>query len=162
MAGLGVALVFLFTDALQLAPLRTPQVLAGLTGSPGVGDDTGTVTHAASMALMGFRLTVYTVLHLVVFALVGVVGSFVIPTATLARTLVSGVVFGATACTAVFYGSRLMIVDAPVLLHQGVSLASVVGANALAGLILGGGLFLLARPGLEEEPAGVSRVRSAL
>lgn len=157
-----MALVFLFTDALQLAPLRTPQVLAGIAGGTGIGDDTGAVTQAASVALLGFRLTVYTVLHLVVFALVGIVGSFVIPTVSLVRSLFVGLAFGATACTAVFYGSRWLILDAPVLL-EGVGVTSVVGANAVAGLILGGGLFLLARPDPEEaEPAGVSGVRSAI
>lgn len=141
LAGAGVILLFLFQDTLRLEPLATPNALAlGLVGPEGVPLDTELVGRAVGVTVLGVRLLAYTFLHFLVFALVGVASVFLIPGGSWLRSLASGGVVGVTLCTAVFYGSR-WIGDAPVHLDA-VGPASVLVANAVAGVILGAGLYL--------------------
>ena len=153
MAGAGVILLFLFQDALHLEPLATPSALAtGFFGPAGYRYDTDVLARAAGMAAMGARLVSYTLLHFLTFAAVGVVAGFALRGSSWLGSLLGGALFGATFCTGVFYAAR-WIMDAPVHLDA-VGFPGIVVANVVAGVILGGGLYV-ARAS-DGEPEAVS------
>lgn len=142
MAGAGVVLLFLFQDSVQLEPLATPNALAtGLFGPGGYRYDTDLVARVAGMVGMGARLMSYTLLHFLAFAAVGVVAAFALRGSSWLGSLLGGALFGGTLCTAVFYGSR-WVMDAPVHLDA-VGFPGIVLANVVAGVILGGSLYVV-------------------
>lgn len=150
MAAAGVVLLFFFQDAVRLEPLATPEALAtGLFGPGGYQYDTGLLASAAGAVGMGARLLSYTLLHFLAFAVVGVVAAFALVGTSWLGSLVGGALFGGTVCTAVFYASH-WVMDAPVHL-EAVGLPSVLVANVVAGVILGGGLFIARKPDPEQK-----------
>lgn len=149
MAGAAVILLFLVQDVVQLAPLATPEALAtSLFGPAGFQYDTGLLSQAGAVAVFGVRLISYTFLHFLAFAALGIGGAFALSHASWAASLMGGGAYGLTACTAVFYGSRL-VMDTPVLL-EGVGLPAILVANTVAGVVIGGGLHLVRSPDAEE------------
>lgn len=156
LAAAGVAVVFLFGDLLALAPLHTPTILAnGLFGAPTDPAEAGLLASAVALAGMGFRLVAYTVLHFAAFSLVGILGAFVLKTGGFLASIAGGALFGATVFTAVFYGSRGIIHDAPVVL-QGAGVGTVMGVNLVAGVILGAGLHLAGRDDVAQGDAAAA------
>lgn len=146
LAGVGVVLVFLVGDVLRLAPAETPTLLAAeLFGVRVDGAESGLISATVEMAVTGFRVVAYTVLHFCAFALVGVAGAFVLSTGSLGASVVGGALYGGTACSAIFYGCRWIVRDAPVVL-QGVAPSAVILANCLAGAVIGSALYLARRP----------------
>ena len=142
LAGAGVALLFLVQDSVSLAPMSTPEALATtLFGPVAFSMDDGLVAQAAGMAVYGFRLLSYTLLHFLAFSLLGVGAAFALGGASWLASLGGGALYGLTACSAVFYGTRLFL-ESPVMLEQ-VSVPSVLIANVVAGTIMGGGLHLV-------------------
>lgn len=145
LAGAGVVLIFLVGDVLRLAPVETPTLLAAeIFGVRVSGMESGLIASTVEMAVTGFRLLAYTVLHFCAFALVGVAGAFILSTASLGLSVFGGALFGGTACSAIFYGCRWVAGDAPVLL-DGVSPSSVILANCVAGSLIGSALYLVRR-----------------
>lgn len=146
LAGLGVVLVFLVGDVLRLSPMETPAVLAAeIFGIRLSGAESGLIAATLEMAVTGFRLLAYTVLHFCAFALVGVAGAFVLSTGSLGVSVLAGALYGGTVCSAIFYGCRWIAQEAPVVL-EGVAAPSVILANCLAGAIIGSALHLIRRP----------------
>lgn len=142
LAGAGVALLFLLQDVVTLAPFSTPEALANnLFGTGAVQENMGLLATAAGVAAMGTRLLAYTVTHFVTFALLGVAAAFVLRTGSWASSLAGGALYGLTVFTGVLYAGRLLM-DAPVVVES-VGIPAVLVANATAGVILGGGLFLV-------------------
>lgn len=145
LAGTGVALLFLIQDSVTLAPLSTPEALAStLFGPVGYSMDDGLVAQAVGMAVYGFRLLSYTLLHFLAFALLGVGAAFALRGVSWLASLGGGALYGLTACSAVFYGTRLVL-ESPVMLEQ-LGVPSVLIANVVAGTIMGGGLHLVSNP----------------
>lgn len=150
MAAAGVVLLFLFQDVVRLEPLATPEALAsGLFGPGGYQYDMDLLARTAGVAAMGARLLSYTLLHFLAFAAVGVVAAFVLAGTSWLGSLAGGGLFGVTICTGVFYASH-WVMDAPVHLNA-IGVPSVLVANAVAGVILGGGLCIARRPDPEGE-----------
>lgn len=141
LAGAGVVLLFLVQDVFHLAPLSTPEALSsGLFGPEGYQYDTGLLAQASGLVGYGIRLVAYTLLHFLAFAVLGIGAAFVLSGTSWLGALTGGALYGVTACSAVFYGSRL-VMDTPVLMES-VGIPSILVANTVAGVILGGGLYL--------------------
>lgn len=150
LAGASVIALFFIQDAFHLAPLSTPNALAsGFVGPAGTTVDTGLLATATGFIGWGLLLVAYTLTHFVTFAGVGVVAAFLFRGLTWGKALVGGALYGATVCTGVFYGGRYLL-DAPVHLVE-VGVPSVVVANLVAGVVLGGGLFLGMSPGSDDD-----------
>jgi len=141
LAGAGIAGLFLILDVAQLAPLSTPVTLASSLWGP-VALDPGSDTLARSLALGlgGARLVAYSLLHLLAFTAIGVVGAFLINTASFWTSLLGGVVYGTVACSALFYAGNWMT-EAPMVLDA-IGPTSIVLVNAMAGAIMGLGLHI--------------------
>ncbi|MDT8340809.1 MAG: hypothetical protein RQ751_04785 [Longimicrobiales bacterium] len=156
MAGAGVVFLFLIQDALHLTPLATPEALAaGLFGPGGYRYDTDLLARAAGIATTATSLLGYTLLHFLTFAAVGVLAAFTLAGASWLGSLVQGGLFGATVCTGVFYGCRWLM-ETPVRLES-VGPASVVVANLVAGVILGGALYIARHVDEQAEAPAISR-----
>ena len=141
LAGASVIALFLVQDAFQLAPLATPNALAsGFLGPSGYTYDTGLLATATGVIGWGVLLLAYTLTHFVTFAGVGVAAAFLFRGLSWGKALLGGALYGATVCTGVFYGGRYLL-DAPVQLAE-VGTPSIVVANLVAGVVLGGGLYL--------------------
>lgn len=141
LAGAGVALFFLIQGAVHLQPLATPLSLAsGLLGPETADPGGGTLARVAAGAALGATLLIYTALHFLTFAAVGVGGAFLLDASSFWVSLGKGVAYGSVLCTGLLYGSRWMT-DAPVAIDA-VGLPTVLLVNAMAGAILGLGLHL--------------------
>ena len=133
LAGAGVAVLYAVTDVMRLAPLETVAGLAhsffGLpVGSVPAGFD------VAAFVTTGVGVAVYSLLHFAAFAALGVVGTWVVPGRTFWRTLTRGGLFGGVACSALFYGSRL-VAGSP-FAFEGLEVRGIVLVNIMAGVIM--------------------------
>lgn len=135
LAGGGVAVLFLATDVVRLAPLTTVAELAGplRDAPPEVVSDGLTL---AAVAATAAAVTLYSLLHFGAFALLGVVATWLVPGATFWSTLGRGALFGACACTGVFYLGRSAVGSS--LTFDSVGLGGLVLTNALAGVVMAG------------------------
>lgn len=119
-AGLVVALWFLNVDLIAGRPFETPTKLANAV----IGGD-----HAPGLRL----LATYTVLHLGVFAALGMVAASFIRAVGVAPGLLVGAVFGLVVLTGVHYGALLItggrVMDVLPAIH--VVLANVLGGMAM-------------------------------
>jgi len=141
LAGAGVALFLLIQGTIHLQPLATPLSLAsGLLGPETADPGGGMLARVAAGAALGVTLLIYTTLHFLTFAAVGVGGAFLLDASSFWVSLWKGVAYGSVLCTGLLYGSR-WVTDAPVALDT-LGLPSVFLVNAMAGAILGLGLHL--------------------
>jgi hypothetical protein len=130
-AGGGVAVLFFATDVFGLAPLRTVTALAApLFGDTATLSADSWIGFAESAAAVGL----YTVLHFVAFAVLGVVASWVIPAASFWTTLGRGALFGAVACSGAFLAGTALI-GSESLTHA-VGPTGLVLTNTMAGVIM--------------------------
>jgi hypothetical protein len=136
LAGAGVAVLFLLEDAVQLRPLSTPAALASGLLDGGAANGAGElITRLASGGALAARIIVYTLLHLLAFAGVGVVAAFALEARFFVKALLTGAVYGSVVCTGVLYGAG-WIIESPFALDA-LGVPSVLLANAMAGTILG-------------------------
>lgn len=150
LAGGGVAVLFLATDVVRMAPLRTVAELIGpfRDAPPEAVSDGMTFTAVAAVAAAA---TLYTLLHFGAFALLGVVATWVVPGATFWATLARGALFGGVACTGVFFMGRAAVGSS--LTMASASPVGLVLANAVAGVIMASVLAVYAHePG--DDPGG--------
>ncbi len=133
LAGAGVAVLYAATDVMRLAPLETVAGLAhsffGLSvGSVPAGFD------VAAFVTTAVGVVMYSLLHFAAFSALGVIGTWVVPGRTFWSTLVRGGAFGAVACSAAFYGSRL--VRGSPFAFEGLDARGIVLVNLMAGVIM--------------------------
>ena len=142
LAGLVVVLWFLVADTVAGHPFRTPTLLAGVL-----------LNREFSQAT--FRLiTVYTVLHFGVFAILGVMMAWISAAFTAPPRLLLGLVFGLLLQEVTFYVG-LLLLHAP---HLGVvAWPHVVGANIAAGLVL---MSYLHYAEHDPRPVGLAALRN--
>jgi hypothetical protein len=135
-AGVGVVALFLVQDVLHLQPLSTPEALSGAFFGPiGIPIASPEMAGLAGMVFTGGQITIYTVLHFLTFGILGVISAYVLNGRSWLGMVAGGALFGLTACTLVFYGSRLLA-GSPFVL-EGLTLTSVLLANAFAGALMG-------------------------
>lgn len=121
LAGTVLAILFYFYDLGQGGSLRTPAFLAGaMIGDPDLQPSFGVVT-------------AFTIVHYVVWGLLGALAAALIEWAKLPRNILIGAAYGLFACSLVFYAG-LIIAGTDVLAAPG--WPAVFFGNALAGIIM--------------------------
>jgi hypothetical protein len=133
LAGVGVAVLYAASDVMRLAPLETVAGLAHSFLNLPVSDVPAGFDIAAFVTT-GVGVTIYSLLHFAAFAALGVAGTWMVPVRSFWRTLARGGVFGALACSALFYGSRL--VSGSPFAFNGLDVKGIVLVNAVAGVIM--------------------------
>ena len=133
-AGGAVAFVFFVSDSISLTPLATPAALANALVADSTTVIAPRVTSAVGAVILGAGLLVYTVLHFAAFALLGIGAAFLLPTRPWTRSLGAGALYGLLACTAVFYGTRL-VVGSPFAI-EGLDLTTLLLTNVTAGVVM--------------------------
>jgi hypothetical protein len=157
LAGFVVAGFYFVSDLVHLAPLSTPAALGRAFVGPGNVQLTGIFPDGvvAWVAFAG-NLVAFTLLHFLVFAMLGVAAVLLFRAASWPLNLFTGALYGLVACSGVFYLS--MAFASTTVLASGVPhLGSVLVANALAGAAIGGGVRLMmrdARTGERETEGG--------
>jgi len=138
LAGAAVALFFFVLDLLAIHPFSTPTALAARWFGPGGYEiDVSMLARASAFIGSAFKLAVYTVSHFLAFAALGALAGGVADWSRgLGSSLGTGALFGLTVCSAVFYGGNLLFGGA--VLSQLPGLPSVLAANLVAGLVIGG------------------------
>ena len=140
-AGLVVALWFLAVDSLAGRPFHTPSALASALTRQAVGPPT-------------FRLVAaYSVLHLAVFAVLGIAMAGAMAALRTPPRLLLGVLFGLVAQEIAFYGGLLLSDASRVAV---VPWPHVVAANVLSGFVLMGYLHRAAR---DQHPFGIGALK---
>jgi predicted exporter len=148
-AAVGVALSFFVLDLIRIQPMGTPGTLSGAVFGPaGLEWDFTTMSGFVAGLLTAFRITTFTLLHFLSFALVGVLASVLFDwrrgvglKALLAVAVLCTVAFSATVAGS---GSVVGL--------ETLGPITVVGVNLFAALLLAGFLRLAAMPEPEEVP----------
>lgn len=134
-AGITVAAGVLIYDLFTMAPLATPSVLArNLMGAPVVTNaDMGALTWVANAMQGTVAILGYTVAHLSVFALVGVLGAWLFRPGRTPANVVTGALFGLAAGTGVYYAGFGLF--APAFVHAP-AWQLILTMNAIAGVVV--------------------------
>lgn len=140
-AGIAVAVFYLVVGAVRLHPFVVPVTLSSeLLRAGNLAATTGEAVRLASLESLGVQVVTYTVLHLLIFAVVGVAAAFILDVGSFWRSLLGGVAYGGVVCTALLYASG-WVAATPIAVHS-LGLRSVLLANAMAGGVLGLALHL--------------------
>lgn len=143
LAGAAVMVGYFLVDLVHLDPFATPVRLATVVVRPHGPDlDLPGVSQALAFLGFGVRLLAFTVLHFLVFALLGVGAAFCQRTFGVAGDVLTGAIYGLVVCTAAFYAS-LGLLGGEFLASPGPG--SVLVANLLAGAVMGAALSVARR-----------------
>lgn len=134
-AGLAVAVVVFGYDLLHLDPLATPELLSRnlLGGAAPDGSGSGTLGWVADTLVSVREISVYTVVHLAVFAGIGVFGAWVFGPGGVAANVLTGGLFGALAGMSAFYIGIGLVGPESITLPDW---KLVLAVNAFAGVVL--------------------------
>ncbi|MEO7157532.1 MAG: hypothetical protein ABI039_08230 [Vicinamibacterales bacterium] len=135
-----VALFFFVQGATHLHPLAVPSALTSAWVG-GVSGSSAAAARVGSDAVNILQVLVYTVLHLVAFAVVGMSAAFALDGSRFWRSVWGGAAYVGGACTALLYIVS-WITDTP-LAPQVLGLGRVLFANMLAGAIIGVALYMV-------------------
>lgn len=143
LAGVAVAAIFFVGDAVHLTPLSTPTALGRTFVGPGGLHLTGDFPDGSVAAVTwAANLLALSLIHLLSFALLGVGAVLLFRRAGWRLNALTGALYGALACTGVFYLS--MAAAGATVARAGLpSPIAVVAANLVAGAIIGGGVALM-------------------
>ena len=148
-AAAGVALSFFVLDLIRFQPLATPGALSGAVYGPaGFGWDLTSVSGLVAGLSMAYRITTFTLMHFLAFALVGVFASLQFDwrhKVGLKPLLAVGVL-----CTVAF--SATVAIWGSVVALESLGPLVVVGMNLFAAILLVGFLRLANMPEPEGEP----------
>ncbi len=138
LAGASVIAIFLLQDLLSIQPLSTPTALAGQWFGPGnIEMDLSLVAKVAAAIAFGTRLVAYTLFHFVAFMCLGVAAAAVLRfNGSWVGSLSRGALFGVSACSLVYYGGAVVAEFS--VTSRSPDLGAVLGANLMAGLVIGG------------------------
>ena len=152
-AGIAVAVFYFVVGAVRLQPFVVPVTLSSeLLRAGNIAATAGEAARLASLESLGAQVVTYTVLHLLIFAVVGVVAAFILDLRSFWLSLLGGAAYGSVACTALLYASG-WIAATPIAVHS-LGLRSVLLANAMAGGVLGLALHLRHQMHLGGDDAG--------
>lgn len=161
MAGLVVVGFYFVGDLARLAPFSTPLALSRtFLGAGGIQTTEQPFNGALGFAVLATDLIAFTILHILVFTLLGLAAVALFRSADWPLNPFTGALYGLFAYTGVFYmslvliGSTLNTVWIP-------AFVSVLVANTLAGAMTGLVVRLLERRRLP-SPAGEPIVREPL
>ena len=142
LAGAAVMAVYFVSDLVQLDPFATPVGLSRVIVAPGAGFDVPIVAQILAIAGFGFRVISFTVLHFLVFAALGMGAAGLYRRLGMSGDVLSGALYGLVVCTGVFY-LGMQLVGSDILSRPG--LMGMLGANLLAGAVMGGYLQMARR-----------------
>ena len=148
-AAAGVALSFFVLDLIQFQPLATAGVLSGAAFGPtGLDLDLTSMSGVIAGLATAYRIATFTVLHFLMFALVGVSASLLFdwnqPTNIRPLLVVTAL------CAAAFSGTIAM--SGSVVALESLGPAALLVASFFAGVLLVGYLRLAAMPEPEDAP----------
>lgn len=136
LAGVSVAVVFFVADVVRFSPLSTPAALGqSFIGPGGTFIGLPVETRVAALVSSGIRLVSFTILHFLAFSVLGVGAAVALRGRALGACVVSGACYGLVACSAAFYGS--VVLTGAHLVAEAPGLLAVIGANVLAGMVMG-------------------------
>ncbi|MBT8337704.1 MAG: hypothetical protein KJO11_13935 [Gemmatimonadetes bacterium] len=146
-AGGGVALFYLATDVVRLAPLETVAALArAFLGLPTEALPPG--LDIAALATTGIAVGVYSLLHFAAFGALGLLATFVVPATSFWATLGRGGLFGGVAASLLFVGART-VTGSPFAVEP-IGVPSLLLVNAAAGVLMAMVLAVHAADGSRE------------
>jgi len=128
LAATALVLWFFITDSITGEPLRTPRFLAGVLGG------------AANVDFGGGAIAIYTIVHYVVFIVIGILTAYVADWMDIVPSTILGFVLGFLLFDVLFYGS-VAITGVDVVNRLGWPV--VLAGNVIAGLVLFGSLARL-------------------
>lgn len=134
-AGLAVAAVVLGYDLLHLDPFGTPGLLSrNLLGGPAAeGSGSGVLGWVADTLVSIRAISIYTLVHLAVFAGIGLFGAWIFrPRGGLPANMLSGALFGAVVGTMAFYIGAGLVAPGSLTLPDW---KLVLAVNAFAGVV---------------------------
>ena len=148
-AAAGVALSFFVLDLVQFQPLATPGVLSGAVFGPTSAEmDLTTASGVIAGLATAYRIATFTVLHFLMFAVVGVSASLLFdwkqPIGLRPLLVVSAL------CAAAFSGT--IAISGSVVALEYLGPTALIAASFVAGVLLCGYLRLAAMPEPEETP----------
>jgi len=147
-AGGVVVAVFFIADLVHLAPLSTPLSLQrSFIGPGGTPLDFPVLAQISGAATFVVRLGSFTLLHFLAFAGLGVGAALLFERGVMPAGVLTGALYGAVASSAVFYVAVMVAGNG--LVVEPPDAAGVVGANVLAGGVMGG--YLRAAAAMDEE-----------
>lgn len=136
LGGLFIIVLFFLLDLIRLTPLSTPIMLStGVWGPDRVNLDLPMVSEAITVGGFAGQVLAFTLLHFLVFALLGLGLVYSSGALRLPVNVATGAVYGLLVCSLVFFGSMALMNGT--VLSVGPGPLSVVGANLLAGGIMG-------------------------
>jgi len=149
-AAAGVALSFFVLDLIQFQPLATAGALSGAAFGPTVGVELDLASASGVIAGLAtaFRIATFTVVHFLMFSLVGISASLIFDWRQ--PVGLRPVLVVAALCAAAFSGTIAMSGSVVALEYLGPS--ALIAASFLAGVLLCGYLRLAAMPEPEETP----------
>lgn len=134
--GAGLILLFFVFDVVRLQPLSTPLVLSSavLGEPPEAGPELLAALKVGEWILVASRVAAFTALHLVAFAGLGVGAAVLFGPVGLPKHVLTGGLYGATACSLVFYASVGWVGGG----EAGAALDArlLLAANAVAGVVM--------------------------
>ncbi|MEO8480259.1 MAG: hypothetical protein ABI542_11580 [Gemmatimonadota bacterium] len=135
-----VAVMFFINGAIHLTPLAVPSALTSAWFA-GTSAGSSAPTGLSLNLVVVLNLLVYTALHLVTFAIVGVSATFVVEGSRFWKSVCTGAIYAGVVCTGLLYvvGS---VRNTPVALEV-LGLHRVLLANMLAGAMIGGALYVV-------------------
>lgn len=126
LAGAGVMVAIFGFDLLFFEPLTTPEFLiSAMLGGDNNGD--------AAARLRAARIAIFSLLHMSVFSLLGIVLARFFSLTALRKTVLAGGAFGLIICTIVF-SAGLQVTGTH--MSQDPGWWGIIGANVLAGVIM--------------------------
>jgi len=127
LAGATLIIIFFGYDVLWFRPLATPDFLSGALfggAEPGV---------EAISRLRNVRIGIFTILHMVTFAFLGVVFARFFRFTQLRKTLLTGVLYGLIVCTAIV-GASMQVTGTQMSVEPG--WPALLTGNFVAGLVM--------------------------
>lgn len=135
-----VAALFLIKGAIHLHPFAVPAALTSeLFGK--VTSSSGTSDWLASDLVLGLDVLVYTALHLLTFAVVGVGAACFLDGSNFWKSVGVGALYAGVTCTGLLYIAS-GIAGTPIAVDV-LGLRSVLLANLLVGAIIGAALYVV-------------------
>jgi len=149
-AAAAVALSFFVLDLVRLQPLATPGFLSGAVFGPaGLEWDLTSWSGFVAGLVTAYKITTFTLLHFLTFALVGVFASLAFDWKN--RTAFKPLLAVAVLCTTAF--AVTVAVSASFVALESLGPLTVVIVNLFAAFVLAGYLRLANMPEPEDEPS---------
>ena len=140
LAGAATLAVLFLYDLFRLDPLASPVLLSGAALGQAIEVTPGVeaALRAADVIRIAGGLLKYAILHFSVFAALGIGAALLFRRGRVAMNALTGALYGVVACSAAFYAGIAVLAGS---IQAAPDWRVVVGANAVAGLIIAASLL---------------------